>query len=163
MRISKVIELADEMKPNALSRELKIQFISECEGMIQSDIMLLSPDDIIVYEPSGSDDPELLAKPPHDKIYIAYLTAMIDYALGEYNKYANTIALFNAYFAEYTAWYANRYHPIDGMAEASGYYLRGATPQLRNNAGAIEWKYDNEPDDAWRVLVTRDELQGAGG
>ena len=39
---------------------------------------------------------ELLVYPPHDKLYRTYLLAMIDFANGEYTKYNNSIAMFNA-------------------------------------------------------------------
>ena len=122
MTVEKVLRLADEIKPNTLSQELKLHYISEVEGLVQSDVMLIASPDIIVY---GDDDlsAELLVKPPHDNLYIEYLTAMIDFANGEYNKYANTIARFNTDLAAYTAWYASRFHPINGRAEESGYYL----------------------------------------
>lgn len=122
MTIEKVLRLADEIKPNTLSPELKIHYISEAEGIIQSDVMLIASPDIIVY---GVDDlqVELLVRPPHDKLYLEYLVAMIDFAHGEYNRYTNTITRFNTDLAAYTAWYASRFHPIDGGVEESGYYL----------------------------------------
>ena len=104
MKISKVIRLADEFKPNTLSTELKLQFINECEGLVQSDVMERASEDIVVYDESNLED-ELIVRPPHDKIYVAYLAAMLDYANNEYNKYANTISVFRAYMAEYHSWY----------------------------------------------------------
>lgn len=112
MKISKIIALADELKPSSLSDELKIQYINECEGLIQSEIALLPASDMISY---GADDydAETLIRAPHDKIYISYLAAMIDFANGEYNKYANTIELYNAYSRELHRWYFTKVHPAD--------------------------------------------------
>ena len=62
-------------------------------------------------------DKELLAQPPHDKIYWAYLTAMIDFANGEYNKYQNTMQVFNSFFSEFMRWFALNYHPADTHME----------------------------------------------
>lgn len=112
MKISKIIALADELKPNSLSDEIKVQYVNECEGLIQSEIALLPASDMITH--SADDyDAETLIRAPHDKIYIAYLTAMIDFANGEYNKYANTIELFNAYSRELHRWYFAKVHPAD--------------------------------------------------
>lgn len=122
MTIEKAIRLADELAPNALSDELKLQYINEVEGIIQSEIMRLSPTDIIVYTEADMTR-ELLVKPPYDRVYVAYLNAMYDFAAREYNKYATTIDLFNTYMAEYTAWYAESFHPADGGAVQFGYYL----------------------------------------
>lgn len=176
MTIGKVLRLADGLKPNALELEQKYQYINEVEGMVQTDVMMIAPEDIITYELGDhSEETELLIKAPHDKLYIAYLTAMFDFANGEYNKYATTISVFNTYYAEYHAWYWNRYHPADGECVNDGYYLsayaiavnhgyrgsenewlsdlKGTPPELRYNGDVIEWKYADEPDDAWRELL----------
>lgn len=192
MTIGKVIRLADALKPNAIDTELKYQFISEVEGLVQTEVMMLSSEDIVTYDPErDGENTELLVKPPHDKLYIAYLSAMIDYANGEYDRYANTIEQFNAYYREYHRWYFSRFHPADGRAIDEGYYLsayaiavkygyagteeewvaslKGKTPELRyNDANVLEWKYTVEGDDAWRELIDvgeierlRDEAAGA--
>lgn len=179
MTIGKVIRLADALKPNAIGREQKYQYINEVEGFVQSEVMLLVSDDIVTYDcdATGADDTVLLVKPPHDKLYIAYLVAMIDYANGEYNKYANTIEQFNTYYAEYHRWYFKHFHPADGECVERGYYLSaytlavlhgfvgdedafvasmvGKSPEMRYTADGkkLEWKYTDEGDDAWRELI----------
>lgn len=176
MTIGKVIRLADALKPNAIENELKYQYITEVEGLVQTEVMLLSSEDIITYDPErDGENTELLVKPPHDKLYIAYLAAMIDFANGEYDRYANTIEQFNAYYREYHRWYFSRFHPADGRAISEGYYLSayaiavkhgyegseeefaaaqlGKIPELRYNADVLEWKYTDEGDDAWRALI----------
>lgn len=35
----------------------------------------------------------------------------------------------------------------------------GKTPELRKGALGVEWKYDYEPETAWRLLVPTDELK----
>lgn len=179
MTIGKVIRLADALKPNAIGREQKYQYINEVEGLVQSEVMLLVSDDIVTYDcdATGADDTVLLVKPPHDKLYIAYLVAMIDFANGEYNKYANTIEQFNTYYAEYHRWYFKHFHPADGECVERGYYLSaytlavlhgfegdedafvasmvGKSPEMRYTADGkkLEWKYTDEGDDAWRELI----------
>ena len=116
MKISKIIALADELKPNSLSDEIKVQYVNECEGLIQSEIALLPASDMITH--SADDyDAETLIRAPHDKIYIAYLTAMIDFANGEYNKYQNTMQMFNSFFGEFMRWFALNYRPADTHEE----------------------------------------------
>jgi len=56
-------------------------------------------------------DIELLVNPPHDKLYRSYLTAMIDYANGEYDKYANTMQMFNMEYNEFKRWFMVNYRP----------------------------------------------------
>lgn len=184
MTIGKVIRLADALKPNAVDAELKYQFISEVEGLVQTEVMMLSSADIVTYDHErDGENTELLVKPPHDKLYIAYLAAMLDYSNGEYNKYANTIEQFNAYYREYHRWYFSRIHPADGQAINEGYYLsayaiavrhgytgteaewiaslNGKTPELRYNGNVLEWKYTTESDSEWRELIDVSDIYDA--
>lgn len=122
MKISDVIAYCDEVKPNAFSDAVKISWLSEVEGMIQIQIMLLDPAEVITYT-TADIEATLLVAPPHDKLYKSYLCAMIDFANGEYDKYSNAMAMFNAQWGEYMRWYAQRYRPADGKVFSAGYYI----------------------------------------
>ena len=39
--------------------------------------------------------------------------AMIDFANGEYDRYENTMTLYNAQLTEFMKWFVERYHPAD--------------------------------------------------
>ena len=123
MTIAKVLAAADAVKPNAFPEEVKLQWINEAEGMVQTDIMLRAVDDVVVYEWPKDENTELLVRPPHDKIYLAYLIAMIDFTNGEYNKYANTVQMFNSHLSEYAAWFQRTYRPADNGGGFPGYYI----------------------------------------
>ena len=123
MTISQIIASVDELRPNAFSVAQKTLWLSEAEGMVQTDIMLLEPCEVIVYSYEKDKDAEPLVGAPHDKLYRSYLCAMIDFYHAEYAAYQNALAQFNAHLAEYTTWYARRYRPADGKAEAKGYYI----------------------------------------
>ncbi len=62
-------------------------------------------------------------RPPHDKVYGAYLGAMVDFANGEYQKYENAMQLYNAYLAEFARWFIARYCPADGERAPEGAYV----------------------------------------
>lgn len=121
--LRQVIEAVEEYKPNAFSNETKTMWLNEVEGAVQTEVFLLARDECIEYSWDKHADTTLLAPPPHSKIYAAYLTAMIDFANGEYNKYANTLAMFESHWSEYMRWYARTYRPADGGCVAAGYYL----------------------------------------
>ena len=56
---------------------------------------------------------ELLLSGPHQRLYGAYIIAMIDFANGEYGKYQNDMVLFNAFWECFTRWYAQNRRPAD--------------------------------------------------
>ena len=49
---------------------------------------------------------EVLAESPYDKMYIHYLSAMIDFTRREFSSYNNTLQLFNQSYIEYAEWLA---------------------------------------------------------
>lgn len=121
--LREVITYLDEIKPNAFNDEIKIQWLNEVEGYLQTDVMLLDISDIIRYKYPDDLERKLLVSYPHAKVYYIYLMAMVDFANGEYNKYANTIQIYNEFLNEFLIWFADRYRPADGKAVDHGYYL----------------------------------------
>lgn len=186
--LKSVIEYVDEIKPNAFSNEAKTQWVNECEGLVQTEVLLLADAELISYSYNTDKDKELLVKHPHVKIYWAYLTAMIDFANGEYNKYQNTMQMFNAFFGEYMRWFALWYHPADthgendgedgwrgyyisayGLAVKHGYEgteskwlesLYGEEVMLRydGTADELQWKYKSA--EQWDRLMDTEALRG---
>lgn len=186
--LKSVIEYVDEIKPNAFSNEAKTQWVNECEGLVQTEVLLLADAELISYSYDTDKDKELLVKHPHVKIYWAYLTAMIDFANGEYNKYQNTMQMFNAFFGEYMRWFALWYHPADthgendgedgwrgyyisayGLAVKHGYEgtesewlesLYGEEVMLRydGTADELQWKYKSA--EQWDSLMDTEALRG---
>lgn len=186
--LKSVIEYVDEIKPNAFSNEAKTQWVNECEGLVQTEVLLLADTELISYSYDIDKNKELLVKHPHVKIYWAYLTAMIDFANGEYNKYQNTMQMFNAFFGEYMRWFALWYHPADthgendgedgwrgyyisayGLAVKHGYEgtesewlesLYGEEVMLRydGTADELQWKYKSA--EQWDSLMDTEALRG---
>ena len=122
MKLSKIIAFVDAIKPNAFPYSAKAAWVSEVEGVVHTDVFLLQPEE---FEPLPDDgtDCTLTVKAPHDKLYQYYLCAMIDFANGEYDKYQNTMTMFNKCFDEYCRWYCDNVRPADGGAIRNGYYL----------------------------------------
>lgn len=59
-------------------------------------------------------DMELLVKPPYDELYVLYLEAKIDAENGEYNKYQNSLQLYNNAYGNFLRWFAGTYDPVQG-------------------------------------------------
>ena len=112
MTCKEAIDFADQVAPNALSDELKYQFLNEAEGAVQTGVLLLSQVETVKYTPSRPND-VLLADPPHDKLYWQYVTAMIHFANADYDRYQNTMQMYNESLAEFMRWYAQNFRPAD--------------------------------------------------
>ncbi len=111
MKIERVIQLAGMVeRGNVLPEELAIEFLSELDGMIQSDIMLHAPEEIVHYD---SKDQELILRPPHDQIYVSYLVAMIRQCQGEFEGYSNAQAIVEDKLKTFRRWYISHYRPAD--------------------------------------------------
>lgn len=115
MTVQEAITYADAVKPNAFSTADKVMWLNKIEGTIAMDVFLMAwtITEQITYTVDDLTK-EMLVRPPYDDLYPLYLEAQIDYANGEYNKYANTMERFNKRMAEFTAWFARVYHPANG-------------------------------------------------
>lgn len=111
MKIKDAINMANLMEQgNVLPKELAILFLSELDGMIQSDIMLHAPEEIVSYT---NEEQELLLRPPHDKLYVHYLVMMIRNHQQEYEGYQNTQASVEEKLKTFRRWYVQHYRPAD--------------------------------------------------
>lgn len=122
MKIKDVIAYVDRVKPNDFDLAAKMIWLNEVEGLVQTEVFLWEDEDLITYHAETDTNTVLLVRPPHDKIYRTYLAAMIDFANGEYNRYANTMAQFKNGFSEFAIWFADRYRPADGGIVDDGYF-----------------------------------------
>lgn len=126
MKIKDVIAYVDRVKPNTYTMADKLSWLSEVEGLVQTEVFLWEDEALITYQAETDPNTVLLVRPPHDKIYRTYLAAMIDFANGEYDRYANTMAQFKTGFSEYAIWFADRYRPADGGIVDDGYFGEAA-------------------------------------
>lgn len=80
----------------------------------------------------------LLVRPPHDKIYWSWLVAQIDFANGEYNKYENSLRMFNGYWGEYLRWFSRNFRPADRDVSKTGAYLSAYTVAVKHGFRGTE-------------------------
>ncbi|MCL1819416.1 MAG: hypothetical protein FWG36_02025 [Oscillospiraceae bacterium] len=116
MTIQQAIKRADALKPNAFTNREKTEWLNALEGRIAANIFLMAHVEIVMLLfdwPSGKNI-EMLVKPPHDDIYIHWLCAKIDEANGEYNKYQNSMQIYNEYYGDFLRWFAGLYDPVQG-------------------------------------------------
>lgn len=113
MTIKNLFVYVDAVKPNVFSDKTKTIWLNEIEGKIQTDVMLTASALVKTYTYDIDMYNALLVKPPHDKLYKSYLCAMVDFANGEYDRYKNSMQMFNKQYAEFTEWYIRIYRPAD--------------------------------------------------
>lgn len=112
MTVEKAITLASDIKPHAFSEATLIQWLNEAEGHIMTEVLRVHPEAARRYEAETDSTKILTVPPPFDKLYPAYLTAMIDFANGEYDKFQNSREIYNAAVDEYAKWYIRTHESI---------------------------------------------------
>lgn len=116
--ISSVIAQVDALKPNQYTALQKIQWLSECDSMVFSEVITkhvpcgCAPEKFIPYDEHTDPATTLLVRPPHDVIYRHYLTAQIDLANQELLRYNNSSAMFNTAYQAFRAWYTRTHLPL---------------------------------------------------
>lgn len=165
MKVRQAIELARGLKqidqvnyPDILM----LQFLNECEGKLQTEFLHIADVDCQRYT---EDDMEmdLIVGPPHDKLYYAYLCAMIDFTNGEYAKYNNSIIVANAFMAEWAAWF-NRTHERDGRQYLGVFLSAYAIAVKHGYAGTEEeWLESLRGPEGQQGIQGKPGPQGAPG
>ena len=121
MTSNRLITLLRELTENQYTDSVLMMWISNCENTVLTDVLLASPEDCV--ELTEPNDEKLVVPHPWDKLYLPYLQAQVAHANGEYDHYANYIALFNAYLEEYARHILETVQPAGGEAVTHGYYL----------------------------------------
>lgn len=140
-KIVDIIARVDENRPNAFSSATKMKWISDLDGKIAADVFLMDIAQIRELEyrhPDGLEQ-EPLVTFPHDDIYDLWLEAKIDAANGEYNRYQNTMQLYNESYGNFVRWFASVYEPAQGE-NGCGFVHRSDLPSYYLTAYGIAVK-----------------------
>lgn len=113
MTVEEAISRTDRLKSNAFSREDKQYWLTVLEGQLVENIVKthepgLSPTGLSEGSPG---DTVLLAPAPFDRIYTAWLEAMIDLYNGEIQRYNADIQLFDREYQAFESWYNRTWPP----------------------------------------------------
>lgn len=101
--------------------ETMLSWLSEVEGTVLVEVLLMAPSEVQAL--TQINDATLTVPYPFDKVYTMYMLAKAEFANGEYDRSANTMAIYNIYFDEYRVWVENHLRPAYGEAINEGYYL----------------------------------------
>lgn len=139
MTIRKLMTMIEELTKTPLSEMVLLQFLSNCENTILTDVFLAAPENCKEY--TEVTENELLVPHPFDKLYLPYMQAQIYHAAGEFMQYQNFMDLYNEYRDEYARYILSNVHPADGQAVGNGYFLTAYAIAVANGfqGSESEW------------------------
>lgn len=115
MTILDAIHQIDTLKPNTYSQEQKIRWLSTLDGTVKKEIIdTHEGGENVPFEPYtvATATSELLIPAPYDEVYIRWLEAQIDYTNGEYNKYQNSMTMYNTAYSSFERYYNRTHMPL---------------------------------------------------
>lgn len=113
MRLANAIAEIRAIKPNQYDDATLTAWISELDGQLHDTVLrgrVCAPPARGPYNAQEDGDTVLLALFPYDQMYLAWLSAKIDFSNQEFDRYNNAMMLYNAYHESFAASYA-REHP----------------------------------------------------
>lgn len=98
MKLGEALRRVDDVQPNTMQQEVKIQKIQQIDMELYRDHVqrhegweeVPRPD----YDAETDPETELLVEAPYEDIYEHFLLAMIDYENTEFGRYNNRIAMY---------------------------------------------------------------------
>lgn len=114
MKIMELLALVDDEKPNQYSAQIKTVWLSEVEGMVVDNILNMAEGNKIEFDGYNYEtdyEKELLVPLWFADLYTNYLAAKIDYKNGETERYNNSVAMFEASYEAYAAYYRRNHMP----------------------------------------------------
>lgn len=116
MTIGEAIALVDDLKPNVISREIKVVWLSVLDALVYRNLMMSyeeCPAAMPSYTADTPEDSVLLIPHPYDTLYRRWLEAQIDLTNGEFERYNAVITVFNDEYRVFENDY-HRTHRIPG-------------------------------------------------
>lgn len=100
MTIERALESTRDLTGAVVSRGTMVRWLSELDGKLAFETFRKTEWD--AYD--GDGDTELLIPYPWDGLYVHYLEAMTYYANGEYDRYTNSMTMYDSVLEDYLAW-----------------------------------------------------------
>ena len=110
--INEVIARVKRVKPNAIEDKDQARWLLTLDGRVYEEVIKADlPGNVPAKVWPDDANKPLLADSPYDIIYDLYLTAMICFALGEFNDYNNIAEQFEQNFQSFRAWWRRGHTP----------------------------------------------------
>ena len=105
MTLAQAIDRTDRLKPNSYAYADKLVWLSQLDGTVKREIIDTheggAADEFVPYTENSDPDRILLAQCPYDEMYIHYLSAQIDYANCEYDRFNNSNRMFESSYSAF--------------------------------------------------------------
>lgn len=108
MKVREVLDQVNEVKPNVFSDARLMDFLNEVEAMIWNEVLGNDPENYTALSLPDDYEADLIALPPHSKLYGAYIQAMIDFQNEESVSYQNNMEMFNSVYLDYKKYMQRR-------------------------------------------------------
>ena len=119
MTVREVIEAADRRKPNLYSREEKLRWLEEAEGMVWGALEAFHAvrGSFEGFDLEAWPDKQLMLPKPYTGLYYLWLEGSISYADQDFTLYNNAMSRFNALWREHSP--ARKILPLSVKKEAA--------------------------------------------
>lgn len=121
MTIAEMITRVNGVKPNSISSDLKISWMVELSKKIKEEVIDTHEKKeeqqlYHIYQLFESNElngeSKLDIPDSHLDVYEYYLQAKIDYQNSDYDRYQNSMIMFNSAYSDYRKWYNRNYMPL---------------------------------------------------
>ena len=123
MILQQLLSQIAEIKPNQYSDDILIRWVSDVDGLIINEIVKWHEGcDSLAHGPYTAQDMQtkLLVDDPYSKLYMQYLSAMIDYYNGDFGRFNNDMVMYNASLSEFADWFNREHMPVQNTLFMSG-------------------------------------------
>ena len=114
--IQQAIDHIDALKPNMFPVEKKVQWLSDVDSMVFSEIYATHVASPVAEFHGYADDVDtsltLLVPEPYTDIYRNYLAMQMDLATAESTKYTQDMLLFNASYKVFSDFWRSSHRPV---------------------------------------------------
>ena len=121
MTIQEALDQLDEMKPNMMSRRLKMKYLTEIEQLIYDEIVIKHEHDPEMVKPAFTEDTDpgtvLLIPDPYSMVYVYWLMTKVDIQTQEDARYNIDRMHFENAYNTMSDWYTREHMPISRVRE----------------------------------------------
>lgn len=122
MNIQQALDMADQMLPNMMTRQMKIAFLTECEQLIHREIVMKhehteEQEQLPAYTADTDPGTELLIPDPYSKLYYYYIMKSIDEQNLEWDKFNAHNAIYENKYMEMSDWYTREHMPLTAVKQ----------------------------------------------